>query len=104
VTPFSGRHHAGGDSDSTGSIAGNLFGVMAGVQNLPKDFVDPLECRDLILEVPNDFEDEMSGPAPRAHLGPELHSEPPRSIRGIRWNFPVELEQQEGPELFARGL
>jgi hypothetical protein len=27
-----------------------------------------------------------------------------RCFPAIRWNFPVELSKQEGPELIARGL
>jgi ADP-ribosylglycohydrolase len=37
-----------GDSDSTGSIAGNLLGAMHGVDALPTDLLDDLEGRDVI--------------------------------------------------------
>ena len=46
-----------GDSDSTGSIAGNLFGVMGGAQSLPPDFLDALEHRELVVQVATDFSD-----------------------------------------------
>jgi ADP-ribosylglycohydrolase len=44
-----------GDSDSTGSIAGNLLGAIHGIQRLPDDLLNDLECRDLITQVADDF-------------------------------------------------
>jgi ADP-ribosyl-[dinitrogen reductase] hydrolase len=44
-----------GDSDSTGSIAGNLLGTMYGVDALPGDLVDGVEARDLITQVADDL-------------------------------------------------
>jgi ADP-ribosylglycohydrolase len=40
-----------GDSDSTGSIAGNLFGAMHGADALPQDLLEQLEARELIDRV-----------------------------------------------------
>ena len=44
-----------GDSDSTGSIAGNLLGTMYGVDALPGDLVDGVEARDLITQIADDL-------------------------------------------------
>jgi ADP-ribosylglycohydrolase len=37
-----------GDSDSTGSIAGNLLGAVHGLDALPTDLLEQLEARVLI--------------------------------------------------------
>jgi ADP-ribosylglycohydrolase len=37
-----------GDSDSTGSIVGNLLGSIYGVNGIPKQWLEPLELRDVI--------------------------------------------------------
>ena len=47
----------GGDSDSTGSIAGNLLGLIHGEQSLPQRWLNPLELRDLIARVAEDLVD-----------------------------------------------
>jgi ADP-ribosylglycohydrolase len=57
----------GGDSDSTGSICGNLLGVMHGETALPPNWVAELEGRATILELADDFAMEMT-------QGPALHS------------------------------
>ncbi len=44
-----------GDSDSTGAIAGNLIGALLGEDALPAALVDPLEARDVIVQVANDL-------------------------------------------------
>lgn len=44
-----------GDSDSTGSIAGNLLGAMHGVKAIPPEWLEPLELRDVITEVADDL-------------------------------------------------
>lgn len=44
-----------GDSDSTGAIAGNLLGVMHGVESIPKRWLDPLELREVIEEIADDL-------------------------------------------------
>lgn len=50
----------GGDSDSTGSMAGQLLGAMYGVQDIPGTWVEPLELRGVIEDIADDlcaFED-----------------------------------------------
>ncbi|HBG30479.1 MAG TPA: ADP-ribosylglycohydrolase [Gammaproteobacteria bacterium] len=44
-----------GDSDSTGSIAGNLLGAVHGEQAIPQEWLTPLECCDLITLVADDL-------------------------------------------------
>jgi ADP-ribosylglycohydrolase len=46
-----------GDSDSTGSIAGNLLGAMHGVDAIPAEWLEPLELRDVITQVADDLHD-----------------------------------------------
>jgi ADP-ribosylglycohydrolase len=46
-----------GDSDSTGSIAGNLLGAMLGVEAIPAEWLEPLELRDVITQVADDLYD-----------------------------------------------
>ncbi|MGP3990627.1 ADP-ribosylglycohydrolase family protein [Streptomyces sp. 3N207] len=55
-----------GDSDSTGSICGNLLGAMHGETSLPPGWVTELEGRATILELADDFAMEMT-------QGPALH-------------------------------
>jgi ADP-ribosylglycohydrolase len=45
----------GGDSDSTGSIAGNLLGAMHGTAALPTAWLAELELRDVIERVARDL-------------------------------------------------
>ncbi len=44
-----------GDSDSTGSIAGNLIGVMLGVEAIPDNWLHTLELADVIREIADDL-------------------------------------------------
>jgi ADP-ribosylglycohydrolase len=44
-----------GDSDSTGSITGNLLGTLFGVQAIPPQWLQALELRDVIAELANDL-------------------------------------------------
>ena len=44
-----------GDSDSTGSIVGNLLGAMHGVKSIPAEWLEPLELRDVISELAEDL-------------------------------------------------
>jgi ADP-ribosylglycohydrolase len=44
-----------GDSDSTGSIAGNLLGAVHGVNALPAELLEQLEARELIEQVAEDL-------------------------------------------------
>jgi ADP-ribosyl-[dinitrogen reductase] hydrolase len=45
----------GGDSDSTGSIAGNLLGALLGVQSIPAEWLAGLELRREITELADDL-------------------------------------------------
>ncbi len=45
----------GGDSDSTGAIAGNLAGTLYGVSAIPEEWLEPLELRDVITEIADDL-------------------------------------------------
>lgn len=42
-----------GDSDTTGSIAGGLYGLMYGLENVPKNNLKYLEEKDMILNIAN---------------------------------------------------
>ena len=44
-----------GDSDSTGAIAGNILGVMHGVNAIPASWLEPLELREVITEIAQDL-------------------------------------------------
>jgi len=44
-----------GDSDSTGSMTGNLLGTMYGSKAIPQEWLAPLELRDVIVEVADDL-------------------------------------------------
>ncbi len=44
-----------GDSDSTGSITGNLLGAMLGVKAIPSEWLEPLELREVITTVAEDL-------------------------------------------------
>ena len=44
-----------GDSDSTGSITGNLLGVAEGVDAIPAEWLNELELREVIEEVADDL-------------------------------------------------
>ena len=44
-----------GDSDSTGSIVGNLLGAMHGVKAIPAEWLEALELRDVITELADDL-------------------------------------------------
>lgn len=45
----------GGDSDSTGAIAGNLLGTLYGVDAIPDRWLNPLELREAISELGDDL-------------------------------------------------
>lgn len=40
-----------GDSDSTGSITGNIMGAYCGFSNLPRKYLDPLEAKEVIEQL-----------------------------------------------------
>ncbi|UPW08629.1 ADP-ribosylglycohydrolase family protein [Gordonia terrae] len=46
-----------GDSDSTGAIVGNLLGARDGVAAIPQRWLEPLELRDVIVEMAGDLHD-----------------------------------------------
>lgn len=45
----------GGDSDSTGAIAGNIIGTYLGIDNIPDYYKTDLELKDVIVELANDL-------------------------------------------------
>ncbi|WP_051648191.1 ADP-ribosylglycohydrolase family protein [Cupriavidus sp. SK-3] len=44
-----------GDSDSTGAITGNLLGAMYGEEAIPREWLAPLELREVIAELADDL-------------------------------------------------
>jgi ADP-ribosylglycohydrolase len=44
-----------GDSDSTGSITGNLLGTLYGVDAIPQQWLEPLELREVVAEIAEDL-------------------------------------------------
>ncbi len=52
-----------GDSDSTGSLVGNLLGAAHGVAALPADLLTELELREVIEQVADDLTDAFFGDA-----------------------------------------
>ncbi|WP_432110519.1 ADP-ribosylglycohydrolase family protein [Streptomyces sp. AA1529] len=70
----------GGDSDSTGSVCGNLLGAMHGETSLPPSWVAEIEGRATILELADDFAMEMT-------QGPALH-EPGTASPGWLTRYP----------------
>ena len=48
----------GGDSDSTGSITGNILGAWAGVSAFENYWVDNLELKDIIIEIADDLSED----------------------------------------------
>ena len=49
-----------GDSDSTGSITGNIVGAHVGLKGIPDKFVTDLELREVILEIATDLYNDYS--------------------------------------------
>jgi ADP-ribosylglycohydrolase len=49
----------GGDSDSTGSIAGNLMGLLAGERGIPRRWLEQLELREVIAQLADDLWDHF---------------------------------------------
>ena len=52
-----------GDSDSTGSITGNIMGALLGEQAIPAEWLDRLELHDVIRQVGEDLFDAFQGTA-----------------------------------------
>ena len=44
-----------GDSDSTGSITGNIIGTLLGYNNIPEKFKTNIELKDIIMEIAEDL-------------------------------------------------
>jgi len=51
----------GGDSDSTGSLTGQLLGTLWGEQALPQRWLDELELRDVIEAIADDLSAMLDG-------------------------------------------
>lgn len=45
----------GGDSDSTGSICGNIVGALVGLDGIPRKYLEHLELREELLELADDL-------------------------------------------------
>ena len=58
-----------GDSDSTGSIVGNLLGALYGVTAIPQQWLEPLELRSAIEELARDLHD-----FPTWDIGPDAEN------------------------------
>jgi len=52
-----------GDSDSTGSIAGQLLGIQLGVEAIPVQWLEALELREVIEQVAEDLVTGVEGMA-----------------------------------------
>jgi len=48
-----------GDSDSTGSITGNILGALYGLDIIPENWLIDLELNDLIGEITGDLFDQF---------------------------------------------
>lgn len=46
-----------GDTDSSGSICGNILGIIHGVEGIPEEWLEPLELREVIESVADDLHD-----------------------------------------------
>ena len=44
-----------GDSDSTGSVTGNIMGAIHGYKNIPEKFISNLELKEIIMEIADDL-------------------------------------------------
>lgn len=44
-----------GDSDSTGTVTGNILGAYLGLKSIQKKYLDNLELKDVILEIADDL-------------------------------------------------
>lgn len=49
----------GGDSDSTGAVAGNIIGAIVGYSAIPKKFTETLQLCDLIIEMADKVGDKL---------------------------------------------
>jgi len=60
-----------GDSDSTGSITGNLLGTLHGVDAIPQQWLEQLELRQVIAEIAEDLHDCIEWPLSPFGSNPE---------------------------------
>lgn len=44
-----------GDSDSTGAITGNILGAYLGMEGIPKDWIEKVELKDIIIKIADDL-------------------------------------------------
>jgi len=61
-----------GDSDSTGSITGNLLGTLYGVDAIPQQWLEPLELQKVITEIAEDLHDLHQWPLSPFGSDPEI--------------------------------
>lgn len=59
-----------GDSDSTGSMTGQLLGCLNGAQGIPERWLQQIELRAVISQIADDLADSRSGTAPDARRYP----------------------------------
>lgn len=71
----------GGDSDSTGAIAGNIVGAHLGLAGIPRRYLEHLELRDTISKIADDL---FTGP----QASPDLYF-PPVSPDGAQGHHPT---------------
>ncbi len=71
----------GGDSDSTGAIAGNIVGAHLGLAGIPQRYLEHLELRDTISKIADDL---FTGP----QASPDLYF-PPISPDGAQGHHPT---------------
>ncbi|RQD74204.1 MAG: ADP-ribosylglycohydrolase family protein [Candidatus Syntrophonatronum acetioxidans] len=45
-----------GDSDSTGSVTGNILGAYLGLSNIPASWIEKVELRDILMQVADDLD------------------------------------------------
>jgi ADP-ribosylglycohydrolase len=57
-----------GDSDSTGSMTGNILGAIHGVSAIPRNWLRHLELREVIETVAEDMFIHLAGPPPRPRI------------------------------------
>ena len=50
----------GGDTDTTGAVAGGLAGMIYGVDSIPVEWLDTLKRRDCLESICDDFIAEIS--------------------------------------------
>lgn len=66
----------GGDSDSTGAMAGSLLGTLLGVSAIPEEWLAELEARDVIVAVAEDLAAHFAG-FPTGRSVPDYDRYPP---------------------------